>query len=48
MKNKSILLLSAMSLMFFGFQFSKNGIDKMYMPSNSGGAGAGKTGAPGK
>ncbi|MBT5932288.1 MAG: hypothetical protein HOH34_03015 [Flavobacteriales bacterium] len=48
MKNKSILLFSAMSLMFFGFQFSKNGIDKMYMPSNSGGAGAGKTGAPGE
>ncbi len=48
MKNKSLLLISTMSLMFFGFQFSKNGIDKMYVPSNSPGAGAGKTGAPGE
>ena len=48
MKNKSILLLSTVSLMFFGFQFSKNGIDKMFVPSNSSGAGAGKTGAPGE
>ena len=48
MKNKSILLLSTVSLMFFGFQFSKNGVDEMFLPSNSSGAGAGKTGAPGE
>lgn len=48
MKTKSILIISFLSLIFFGFQFSKNNKEIAYMPSNSGGAGAGKTGAPGE
>ena len=48
MKTKSILIISFLSLIFFGFQFSKNNLEMTYMPSNSGGAGAGKTGAPGE
>lgn len=48
MKTKSILLMSALSLIFFGFQFSKNNLDMAFMPTNSSGAGAGKTGAPGE
>ena len=48
MKTKSILIISFLSLIFFGFQFSKNNLEMVYAPSNSGGAGAGKTGAPGE
>lgn len=48
MKTKSILIITFLSLIFFGFQFSKNNIEMAYIPSNAGGAGAGKTGAPGE
>ena len=48
MKTKSILMITFLSLIFFGFQFSKNNLEMVYAPSNSGGAGAGKTGAPGE
>ena len=48
MKTKSILIISFLSLIFFGFQFSKNNLEVVYSPLNSGGAGAGKTGAPGE
>ena len=48
MKTKSILIITLLSLTFFGFQFSKNNIEMAYIPSNAGGAGAGKTGAPGE
>ena len=40
--------MSMLSLVFFGFQFSKDINNKTFIPSTSSGAGAGKTGAPGE
>ena len=48
MKRKSILFISTLSLLFFGFQFSKSTLNKTYIPTSSSGAGPGKTGAPGE
>ena len=48
MKKSTLLMMTFLSLLFFGFQLSNKSIQKAYKPSYTNGAPAGKTGAPGE
>ena len=48
MKNTTLLIMGFLSVLIFGFQLSNRSIQKVYKPSYTNGAPAGKTGAPGE